>query len=99
MVGSGGADAVWERCIAWTKEDEAASNIPQDVPGRLADVLNNAIYAIRASTNNGASYLHFGVNVVKRPPLVGREELALKIHIGPGDTPEPVMTIMMEDED
>lgn len=89
--------SVWEACIAWP-EDEAGL---QDEAGRMWDVLwmgRNA--GLRA---RDADRVEFQLHVVPRgedarddglPPLV-----TLVLHIGPGDTPEPVITIMQPGED
>lgn len=88
---------VWESCIAWP-EDEAGM---QDQAGRMWDVLWMARNAgLRA---RDASRVEYQLHVVPRgedarddhmPPLV-----TLVLHIGPGDTAEPVITIMQPGED
>lgn len=89
--------SVWESCIHWP-EDEA---VGQDEAGRMWDVLWMARNAgLRA---RDASRVEYQLHVVPRgaeprddgmPPLV-----TLVLHIGPGDTPEPVITIMQPGED
>lgn len=89
--------SVWESCIHWP-ESEAGL---QDEAGRMWDVLWMARNAgLRA---RDASRVEYQLHVVPRgedardegmPPLV-----TLVLHIGPGDTAEPVITIMQPGED
>jgi hypothetical protein len=70
----------------------------QDTAGRLWDVLTMLRFAIRAS-NGGAREVLFGVHVrddnrQRTPPLV-----RLKAICGPGDRGEPVITVMVPEED
>ena len=67
----------------------------QDEKGRLWDILNMLRFAARKSV--GKSQILFEVlvrNDNTRPKLV-----TLKAICGPGDTPEPVLTILLPDED
>ena len=91
---------VWERYIEWNPEDSKRQT-SQDVYGRLHDILQMLKIAIR-SKNDSTDVIFFRVNVVlrnsisraKRPRLV-----KLKAICGPGDNEEPVITIMLPDED
>ncbi len=70
----------------------------QDEAGRLWDILSMGRFAIQRSRTGGTDLL-FGVHVRndnrdRTPPL-----RTLKLVCGPGDTAEPVITIMMRDED
>ena len=70
--------------------------IGQDETGRLWDIL--WVFRFAAAKFNGSTLL-FKVHVRNdnrdcMPPLV-----TLKAVCGPGDTPEPVITIMLPDED
>lgn len=88
---------VWESCIHWPETETGL----QDESGRLWDVLWMARCAgLRV---RDASRVEFQLHVVPRggdasddemPPLV-----TLVLHIGPGDTPDPVITIMLPGED
>lgn len=83
---------VWERCIKLTP---AAEKVGNDINGRLWDVLWMAHVA--ALRNRDAQELLYKLRVViksKRPELV-----ELKLHCGPGDDLEPVITIMLPEED
>jgi hypothetical protein len=83
--------AVWERCVT-----VPSGVVCQDEAGRLWDVL----WLLRLAIGRSAgAVVQFGVHVRndnrdRTPPLV-----RLKAVCGPGDTGEPVVTVMMPDED
>jgi hypothetical protein len=84
--------AVWERCVSVPPGVEC-----QDEAGRLWDVLWLLVCAIRRSC--GGAEVGFGVHVrndnsERTPPLV-----RLKALFGPGDHGEPVVTVMLPEED
>ncbi len=84
--------AVWERCVR-----VPAGVLCQDEVGRLWDVLWLLACAIRRA-GKGAE-VRFGVHVRndnrdRTPPLV-----LLKALCGPGDQGEPVLTVLLPDED
>lgn len=88
---------VWEQCIHWPEDEQGL----QDTQGRMWDVLWMARNAGLRAPNT--SRVEYRLHVVPRgedakdeglPPLV-----TLVLHIGPGDTPEPVITIMFPGED
>lgn len=86
--------ATWLDCVAWGATEKA--NKPQalqDEAGRLWDVVYMAFLAARS--NREASRLEFSVY---RVPTEGRglkaRPVSLVLHIGPGDSGEPVITIM-----
>ena len=67
----------------------------QSVTGRLHDVLMLALFAARAS--KGTDRVYFKVDFLMAP---GKSETVdIIAHIGPGDTPAPVLTIMMPEDD
>ena len=67
----------------------------QSVTGRLHDVLTLALFAARAS--KGTDRVYFKVSFLMAP---GKSETVdIIAHIGPGDTPTPVLTIMMPEDD
>jgi hypothetical protein len=71
----------------------------QDERGRLWDVLWMLYVAIRRSPDSDAQLL-YQLHVRNDDRLVGELPLVtLKAIVGPGDTAEPVLTIMMPDED
>jgi hypothetical protein len=84
--------AAWARCVTVPPGVEC-----QDEAGRLWDV----VYLLRLSIGRsaGGPEVRFGVHVRddnrgRTPPLV-----RLKALCGPGDQGEPVITVMMTDED
>jgi hypothetical protein len=88
---------VWEECIHWPETETGM----QDEAGRMWDVLFMARLA--AGKARDTDRVTYQLHVVPRgedardegpPPLV-----TLVLHIGPGDTPEPVITIMFPGED
>lgn len=92
--------AVWETCVAWTKEDAKRKGemTAQDERGRLHDVLWMAYLAARRGA--GTSRLRFSVIVVSREGRGTRHKVIdLELVIGPGDTPEPVITVQFPGED
>src|SRR5947209_9562356 len=83
--------AAWERCVAVPPGVAC-----QDEAGRLWDVL--WLLALAARRGGGAE-VRFGVHVrndnrERTPPVV-----RLKAVCGPGDQGEPVLTVMLPDED
>lgn len=92
--------AVWVAYIEWTAADTAEREVPQDQSGRLWDVLYMAARAARAARNRDRPEVLFDLYVVPRTgPNRGPKLTRLKMMIGPGDYLEPVITIMMPDED
>ena len=92
--------AAWADCVAWSQEIEAAKGRAtcQDQAGRLWDVLQMARGAILRAGH--AERVQF--TVVRVPPT-GRgrrpRPAQLVVHIGPGDGPSRVITIMQPGED
>jgi hypothetical protein len=85
--------AVWERCVAVPPRVAC-----QDEGGRLWDVLTMLRLAVQGQRGVGPE-VRFSVRVrndnrIDTPPLV-----RLKALCGPGDQGEPVVTVMMPDED
>ena len=83
--------AAWERCVA-----VPPGVLCQDEAGRLWDVLWLLACAAR---RGGGPEVRFGVHVrndnrERTPPLV-----RLKALCGPGDQGEPVLTVMLPEED
>jgi hypothetical protein len=77
--------AVFERCVALPPRYRGL----HDERGRLWDVLSMFRFAARATSGD---LLHYRLKVSGR--LV-----TLKAMVGPGDTAEPVVTIMLPEED
>ncbi|MGE3420372.1 MAG: DUF6573 family protein [Bradyrhizobium sp.] len=90
--------AAWEDCVAWSESDSDRQT-HQDQSGRLWDVLFMAAYAARANAAAG-SELRFELCRVSRDGRSTEAELTtLKLIVGPGDDGEPVMTILLPNED
>ena len=88
--------AAWEDCVGWGPSDNALQG-PQDATGRLWDVLVLAAHAARTGTD---STLYFDLCRVPRDGHARRATVTtLKLHVGPGDAGEPVMTILQPEED
>ncbi len=83
---------VWSRYVALS---EAARRAGQYENGRLWDVL--WMFACAASTQPEADELYFRLYV--STDCVEPRLIELKAAIGPGDSGEPVLTIMLPDED
>ncbi len=87
--------AIWTWIVPSTDE---ASRDGQSVAGRLWDVLWLALCAIRRS--GGGSMLTFAVIFVRREDgKLRRRTVQIKSVCGPGDDMEPVITLMLPDED
>lgn len=90
-------NTVWEKYIEWTDADSKRQTY-QDTAGRLWDVLWMAYLACRS--RKGTDCLYYQLYVV---PRGGRARMPrktmLKITIGGGDNGEPVITIMLPNED
>lgn len=85
--------AVWETCV---RIPEGVTC--QDETGHLWDVLNVLLFSIRGSrANRNANDVKFAVSV--RNSNEGNEDVRLKALCGPGDNAEPVITIMLPNED
>jgi hypothetical protein len=90
--------AAWEDCVAWS-ECDSDRQTHQDQSGRLWDVLFMAAYAARANAATG-SELRFELYRVPRDGRSTEAELTtLKLMVSPGDNAEPVMTILLPNED
>jgi hypothetical protein len=84
--------AAWGRCVTVPPGVEC-----QDEAGRLWDVL--WLLRLAVGRSDGGPVVRFGVHVRddnrdRTPPLV-----RLKALCGPGDAGEPVITVMLPDED
>ena len=88
--------AVWSEAVAWDPDNRAA----QDEGGRLWDVLTMARHAITSRGTTPCDRVRFGVLRVPNTPTATRPTITgLTVHIGPGDSGEPVLTIMLPGED
>ncbi len=90
--------AVWEDCCAWPGDAVKQSLFPQDLDGRIWDVVFMA--AVAAREHQDSSQIHFVINRVPRPGCIDKNRtVTLKLHVGPGDNGEGVITIMQPHED
>ena len=90
--------AVWEDCCAWPGDAVKQSLFPQDLDGRIWDVVFMA--AVAAREHQDSSQIHFVINRVPRPGCIDKNRtVTLKLHVGPGDNGEGVITIMLPQED
>ncbi len=90
--------AAWADCVVWTDAD-SARQVHQDQAGRLFDVLFMACHAIRSS-RSGGDRLMFQLYRVPRDGTSTEPAITtLKLIVGPGDEGEPVVTILLSDED
>jgi len=90
--------AVWSDCVAWTDSDSRKKPF-QDQSGRLYDVLFMAAFAIRTSEDSGDRLLYELYRVPRDGDSTAAERVTLKLIIGPGDHGEPVITILLLNED
>ena len=88
--------AVWADCVDWQAEDSRRKTY-QDIAGRLHDVLWMFCCAARHASGER---IQFSLYRVPRGGRATRPRLTmLAAVIGPGDLGEPVLTIMLPDED
>ena len=94
--------SVWAECIDWPKDSE--QGFGQSIDGRLWDVLFMAHWKIK-TTPDQSEDLHYQFDVIPTDIKADADEdnmskvKTLKINIGPGDNREPVLTIMLPNED
>lgn len=79
--------------------EEVRARFGCDTAGRLWDLLYMAIKAIRSAKENGSQLLYQVVMPQHPRERTRAATYTFKLVIGPGDTPEPVITIMKEGED
>ena len=91
-------DTAWQDCVAWSEADNVAQ-ASQDESGRLWDVLTMAPHAIRRH-RTGGERLGFKLLRIPRDGQSRRARMTLlKLLVGPGDSGEPVVTILLPNED
>jgi hypothetical protein len=89
--------AAWSDCVAWSDADSRRQTI-LDEPGRLWDLLWTASLAARRA--RGQRRIACQIYRVPRGGRGTRPRLTtVHLHIGPGDAGEPVITVLMPDED
>jgi hypothetical protein len=75
----------------WAIIEAALKKDGQDLNGICHDISWMALIAVRTGRQD-AGQIHFKV-------IIAGTKHALKLHIGPGDTPAPVLTLMLPNED
>lgn len=90
--------AAWADFVAWSNEDTLRKGWPQDEAGRLWDVLWIGRLGIKAAGDSDRALFSF-LRVAREGASRKAVEVQARIHCGPGDAGEPVITIMMPDED
>jgi len=88
----------WTDCVAWSDTD-SQTQVYQDQSGRLYDVIFMAFQAICLSREVGDRLLFRLYRVPRDGRSTEAEITTLKLIVGPGDSGEPVITIMLIDED
>ena len=90
--------AAWSDCVAWTHAD-SERQVHQDQSGRLWDVLFMAQHAIRANRSGGDRLNYQLWRVPRDGKSTEARVTTLKLVVGPGDHGEPVIAILLSDED
>lgn len=88
----------WEDCVAWSVDD-SRRQVHQDESGRLWDVLWMAMNAMRRSSGAASQTLYQLYRVPRDGKCNEAQLVTLKLVAGPGDAGEPVITIMLPQED
>ena len=88
----------WADCVAWADRD-SQTQVYQDQSGRLYDVIFMAFQAISLSREAGDRLLFRFYRVPRDGHSTDAELTTLKLIVGPGDGGEPVMTILLPNED
>jgi len=88
----------WADCVAWSDRD-SQTQVYQDQSGRLYDVIFMAFQAICLSREIGDRLLFRLYRVPRDGHSTDAGLTTLKLIVGPGDSGEPVITILLIDED
>lgn len=88
--------SVWADCVAWGEEDNRRQTY-QDEQGRLWDVLWMAFLAARRGSGDTLAFQLY--RVIRGGRGSTARATTLKMCIGPGDAGEPVITVLMPNED
>ncbi len=91
-------NAAWQDCVAWSEIDNAAQTY-QDEAGRLWDVVFMACHAVRTQRTGGHELRFELARVPRDGSATDATVTTLKLLVGPGDHGEPVVTILLPDED
>ena len=82
----------WNKCVAWNNDNEKAY---QDESGRLWDILYMASLTAVHSSGNTILFDVYSIPSGQTEAVL----TTLKLVAGPGDSAEPVLTIMLPEED
>jgi hypothetical protein len=88
----------WADCVAWTKDD-SQKQVHQDQSGRLWDLMYMASHAIRTSKDSGDRLVFQLYRVPRDGHSTEAVLVTLKLIVGPGDSGEPAITILLPNED
>ncbi len=88
--------AAWADCVEWSEADSQRQT-HQDESGRLWDVVWMAGIAARKAQGERAPFQLY--RVPRGGSSTRPRPTTLHLHIGPGDAGEPVITILMPNED
>ena len=88
----------WADCVAWSDRD-SQTPVYQDQSGRLCYVIFMAFQAICLSKEAGDRLLFRLYRVPRDGHSTEAELTTLKLIVGPGDSGEPVISILLIDED
>jgi hypothetical protein len=89
--------AAFIKFVEWTTEDSKRRGVEQDQKGRLMDVLT--MFAQRARRFEGDTMRYQFLCVPRDGKGTQPKISSMKAVIGPGDTPAPVITLMLMGED
>lgn len=89
---------VWLDTVEWTEADSERQT-HQDEAGRLWDLLFVAACAARRAEAGTDTVLFKLARIPRDGRSTKPEMVELKSHIGPGDDPRPVITLMFPDQD
>jgi hypothetical protein len=89
--------AAWADCVVWSDAD-SERQVHQDQSGRLFDVLYMAHHAIRSSRSGGDRLTFELYRVPRDGKSIEAAITMLKLIVGPGDQGEPVVTVLLPDE-
>ncbi|HET6991011.1 MAG TPA: DUF6573 family protein [Bacteroidia bacterium] len=92
--------AAWEDCVAWTEADENRKGFTGNSEnGRIWDVIFMAANAMRRSAKGGSQLIYSFYRIPREGKGRKPRLVSLKLIVGPGDSMEPVITIMQTNED
>ena len=90
--------AVFDDSVSWSAKDDAKAFWPQDESGRLHDLVWLLYLAMRGA-KPGEARVSFDLNRVPRPGKGKKRKVSLRAEVHGGDNGEPVVTVMLPNED